>query len=47
MVDGIGWALSAAVVEMPWDLLLLEVEAAMAVAAEIVVPAEEQAVATQ
>jgi hypothetical protein len=37
----------AAVVETSWDLLLRAVEAAMAVAAEAVVPAEEQAVVTQ
>lgn len=36
----------AAVVEMLWDLLLRVVEAAMAVAAETVVPAEERAVGT-
>jgi hypothetical protein len=36
----------AAVVEMLWDLRLRAVEAAMAVAAETVVPAEEQVLAT-
>ena len=36
----------AAVVETLWELLLRAVEAAMAVAAETVVPAEERAVGT-
>ena len=45
-MGGVGWALLAAVVEMLWDLLLRAVEAAMAVATETVVPAEEQVLAT-
>jgi hypothetical protein len=45
-VEGVGWALLAAVVETLWDLLLRAVEAAMVVAEATVVPAEEQAVAT-